>query len=466
MQFTIFIYLNKKKLLIRPVFLIQAVLTNLGLQNAMVNYAGIPVSLPSSSPIFKEIKEHTLTNSNPDKDLLKGRDIVIIGLQAWYTDIGSNCKSIATELSLHNRVLYINMPLDRKTIVQQKNDPNIQRHLQIVRNKENDLVEISPNLWNYYPKHILESINWIPSTPIFSFFNRINNRRFARDIKKAVKMMGFTNYILFNDNDIFRSFYLKELLHPEIYIYYSRDNLLGVDYWKRHGTTIEPAHIAKADIGLANSIYLADYLKKHNTNAWYIGQGCNITLFDADKEYPEPKDLEQIPHPRIGFVGAINTIRIDETAIQTIARARPEWSIVLIGPEDDYFAGSDLHRMPNVYFPGKKPLEQLPAYMAAFDVCINPQLINPVTIGNYPLKVDEYLAMGKPVVATSTIAMQIFGDHVYLAAGPEDFPALIDLALSDNNEERRRQRIDLARTHTWTESVKQIHLAIKKTSSF
>lgn len=396
-------------------------------------------------------------------DLLQGKNIVIIGLQAWYTDIGSNCKSIAKELSLHNKVLYINMPLDRKTIAKHRNDPNIQRHLQIIRKKENNLLEIAPGLWNYYPLNILESINWIPFTPVFSLFNKINNRRFSRDIKAAVAQMGFDNFILFNDNDIFRSFYLKELLKPEVYIYYSRDNLLGVDYWKRHGATIEPAHIAKADIGMANSIYLANYLRKFNGNSWYIGQGCNITLFNGDQDYDLPEDLKTISGPLIGFVGAINTIRIDERVIRCIARERPHWNIVLIGPEDDHFTDSDLHQMPNIRFLGKKPMEELPRYIAAFDVCINPQLINPVTIGNYPLKVDEYLAMGKPVVASRTDAMEIFGDNVYLAATPDEFPALIDRALTENNEERRIERIALARQHTWTESARQIYLAIKDT---
>lgn len=407
------------------------------------------------------------THSYPDNELMRGKDIVIIGLQAWYTDIGSNCKSIAKELSLHNRVLYINMPLDRKTIVHQKDDPNIRRHMEIIRGKGEDLVLVSPNLWNYYPSRVLESINWIPSTPLFSVLNRINNRRFASDIQKAVKKMGFTDYILFNDNDIFRSFYLKDLLKPKpaVYIYYSRDNLLGVDYWKRHGTTIEPAHIAKADIGMANSVYLANYLKKYNDNAWYIGQGCNISLFDADKEHIIPEDLEKIAHPRIGFVGAINTIRIDERVIASIARERPDWQIVMIGPEDEYFAGSDLHQLPNVHFLGKRPIESLPAYVAGFDVCINPQLINPVTIGNYPLKVDEYLAMGKPVVATNTDAMQIFEDQVYLADTPEAFAPLIDQALRENTPQRKQERIALARTHTWAESVKQLHLAVNKTLS-
>jgi teichuronic acid biosynthesis glycosyltransferase TuaH len=403
------------------------------------------------------------TKAGLDHSLMKGRDIVIIGLQAWYTDIGSNCKNIALELSRHNRVLYINMPLDRKTIARQKSDPNIQRHLQIIRNKADGLVEVGPNLWNYYPSCILESINWIPFTSIFSIFNRINNQRFAKQIAQAASRLGFAPYILFNDNDIFRSFYLKELLKPELYIYYSRDNLLGVPYWRKHGKTIEPAHIAKADIAMANSLYLRDYLRKYNPNSYYIGQGCDISLFDADKKYLVPEDLKKLGRPVIGFVGSINTIRINAAVIRIIARDRPSWNIVMIGPEDPFFAGSDLHQIPNIHFLGKKPISSLPGYISAFDVCINPQLVNEVTIGNYPLKVDEYLALGKPVVATSTKAMEIFGDQVAVARQPEEFTALIEKALGEDTASLRKKRIDLARTHTWEESVKQFQLAILKT---
>jgi teichuronic acid biosynthesis glycosyltransferase TuaH len=393
----------------------------------------------------------------------KGTDIVIVGLSPWYIDIGSNCKSIARELSRHHRVLYMNMPLDNNTILQQKDDPEIRKHLDIVKGKSPTLYEIQPNLWNYYPKGVLRSINWIPSTPLFSVLNRANNRRFAADIRNATRQLGFSDYILFNDNDIFRSFYLKELLHPKLYIYYSRDNLLGVDYWKRHGAAIEPRHIAKADIAVANSHYLADYLRHHNPNSYYIGQGCDTQLFAEGVIYPMPKDLENIPNPIIGYIGAINSLRLDEQAIREIASARPHFSVVLVGPEDNYFAKSTLHSLPNIYFLGKKPLPELPWYSSRFDVCINPQLINDITIGNYPLKIDEYLSMGKPTVATRTRALEIFGDNVYIAEKPADYPALLDKALTEDNLAARKKRIALAHTHTWENSVKELYLAIDKT---
>lgn len=48
------------------------------------------------------------------------KDIIIVGQQAWDTDIGSNCKNIALEMSKNNRVLYVNSPLDRITLLRKK----------------------------------------------------------------------------------------------------------------------------------------------------------------------------------------------------------------------------------------------------------------------------------------------------------------------------------------------------------
>jgi len=390
-------------------------------------------------------------------------DIVIIGIQPWYFELGSNCKNIALQLAKAHRVLYINMPLDRKTVMRNKHDPTIARHLRVISGKEDALVRIQDNLWNYYPRRIMESINWLPSDRLFGYFNRINSRRFALEIAAAAKAAGFDDYILFNDNDIFRSYHLKELLHPKLYIYYCRDNLLATPYWGKHGKAFEPGHIAKADLGVANSVYLANYLKKYNTNSYYIGQGCNIELFQPDSTYPVPDDIAHIPHPMIGYTGAILNYRIDIGIIRHIARTMPDWNIVLVGPEDESFAKSDLHSMPNVHFPGRKDIRALPAYIATFDVCMNPQLLNGMTIGNYPLKIDEYLAMGKPAVATRTEAMSIFEEYVYMGDKPEDYPALIRKAFDSDNPALREKRIAYARTHTWENSVNELCLAIEKT---
>ena len=139
--------------------------------------------------------------------MITGRDIIIVGQQPWDVEIGSNCKNIALEFSKHNRVLYVNSALDRVSLMKGASDPKILKRNNIIKHKESGLVQINPTMWNLYPDTIVESINWIKIHSVFKFLNRINNERFAKSILRAVSDLGFSNYILFNDNDMFRSFH-------------------------------------------------------------------------------------------------------------------------------------------------------------------------------------------------------------------------------------------------------------------
>ena len=393
-------------------------------------------------------------------DTIKNQDIIIVGQQAWDVEIGSNCKNIALELSKHNRVLYVNSPLDRVSVLTKKSEPGIQKRIDIINKKADGLIQIQPNLWTYYPDTIIESINRIRIQFIYTFFNKINNKRFASSIKKAIKQLDYKDFILFNDNDIFRCFYLKELLKPKMSIYYSRDFLLTVNYWKYHGTRMEPQIIAKSDLCVANSVYLANYCKQYNPKSYYIGQGCDIDDF-ANFKGKVPDELDQIKKPVIGYVGALQSIRLDIELLKYIALKKPEYNVVLVGPEDNEFKASDLHGVENIHFLGPKPADTMPAYIKGFDVCLNPQIVNQVTIGNYPRKIDEYLAMGKPVVATSTEGMSVFKDHTYLGDSHDDYLVNIDKALHDNSAVVQQERIAFASAHTWENSVKELYKAIK-----
>jgi glycosyltransferase involved in cell wall biosynthesis len=393
-------------------------------------------------------------------DFLSGRDIIIVGQQPWDTSIGSNCKNIAIEWSKYNRVLYVNSPLDRISSLRDKSEPKIAKRISVVKGKEPGLIKINENLWNLFPNEIIESINWIPSQKIFEFFNKRNNKLFAKSIQNAIEELGFKNFILFNDNDMFRSFHLKSLLYPAISVYYSRDFMLAVDYWKLHGSKLEPELISDSDICVANSTYLANYCRQYNSNSFYVGQGCELELFMNSDGYSVPNDISTISTPIIGYVGALQSIRLDIKILQHIATQRPDWNIVLVGPEDDEFKSSTLHQFRNVFFLGSKDSSTLPAYIKAFDICINPQIVNQVTIGNYPRKIDEYLAVGKPVVATKTEAMEIFKDYCYLAESKEDYVVMIEEALKNDCIVLKNNRRQFASTHTWENCILEIDKSI------
>ncbi|MDP5093349.1 MAG: glycosyltransferase [Polaribacter sp.] len=397
--------------------------------------------------------------------MITGKDIIVVGIQAWDIEIGSNCKNIALEFAKHNRVLYVNPPMLRSVMKEQKDKESIQKRIRIKNGEEVDLVEIGPNLWNLYPKTLVESINWIPIHSVFKFLNKRNTVSYAEDIKTATQRLQFKNTILFNDSSMFLGLHLKKLLQPKTYAYYMRDYLVKVPYWQKHGERIEPQVIKKADVVLTNSEFFEDFCKQYNPHSYMVGQGCDVSLFnDEDNSIKIAEEFKNIPSPIFGYVGSLTSLRLDIELLEFIASQKKDWSIVLVGPEDEDFKKSKLHSMSNVYFLGSKDALQLPNYVKGFDVTTNPQLKNNLTIGNYPRKIDEYLAMGKPVVATNTKTMQMFKEHVYLADSKEDYVTLIDKALSENTSERIQNRIEYAKSHTWENNVKAIYEAIIKST--
>ncbi|MBC7485469.1 MAG: glycosyltransferase [Cytophagaceae bacterium] len=393
---------------------------------------------------------------------MKNQDIVIIGQQDWDIEIGSNCKNIALELSKDNRVLYINNPLDRRTILQRRKESKIKKRLALLKNG-NYTEQINENLWNLYPATVLESINWIHYKPIYRFLNKINNRRFAKAIQKAILQLGFHDYILFNDNLISRALYLDKLLQPSLKIYYLRDNLKGIAYFKN--TMVEQEElIHKWDMTFANSDYLADYARVYNPKSFMVGQGCDLSIFE-DESLEVAQELRNLNQPIIGYTGYLTGLRLDIALIEYLAKERPEWNIVLVGPEDKAFEASALHSMSNVHFLGNKKPESLPRYIKAFSVAINPQLVNETTVGNYPRKIDEYLAMGKPVVATKTPFMDYFKAHTYLSSDKKEFIEAIGLALQENSTNKEQARKSFAKEHTWEKNVEKMYTLIEKNNS-
>lgn len=391
--------------------------------------------------------------------LIHGRDIVVVGQQPWDTALGSNCKDLAREFSRHNRVLYVNTPLDRSTALFHRSEPAVQARLRILRGKTSNLESVAPNLWVLTPNSLAESINWLPPGKVHAWLNRLNNRRFASAIRDGLAQLSMNNFLLFNDNDMIRSFFLKELLKPEVSIYYSRDFLVAKGYWQRHGEYLEPKLIAKSDVCVANSGYLADYCRLYNPQAYEVGQGCDLPDLPPPGT-PPPAGLNHLQGPKIGYVGALTSARLSLDVLRHLSQQRPNWNIVLVGPEDDVFKASNLHQLPNVHFIGSRPTSELAAYVQEFDVCLNPQLVNPLTVGNYPRKIDEYLALGKPVVATRTEGMRPFADYTYLADSSEDYLAMVEQALAEDSPARQQARREFAATHTWENSAAAIYAAI------
>lgn len=388
--------------------------------------------------------------------MITNRDIIIVGLQPWDIEMGSNCKNIAMELASQNRVLYVNRALDRITLLKNRNDKKTIQRIKSIKGEISDLSMEIDNLWVLNPRVILESANKAPAF-LFRLFNSFNNKRIARAIRSAISRLNFKNPILFIDNDFFRANNLPELLKPEFSIYYIRDYLIEQPYFKKHGAVMEASIMRKVNMVVANSPYLAKYASAFNKNSFDIGQGCDFSLLESTAGSEVPDDMKSISKPVIGYVGALNAQRLDIELIRQIAVAKPEWNIVLVGGEDEEFQNSELHSLSNIYFLGFKGQEQLSAYMEHFDVCINPQQVNSLTVGNYPRKIDEYLFVKKPVVATYTEFMEKFKEYVSLCHSAEDYvKSISEILYSEDGKEEAEERKRFALSHSWKNSVEDM----------
>ncbi len=387
---------------------------------------------------------------------MQGRDFIFTSLQSWDVSIGANVKEIASEISKHNRVLFINSPLDTLSYRGKEDKPETIHRREVVQKKRPALRQINPNFWALDPPFTVLPVQFLPDGICFDAVNRLNNFGIYSYAKKVIKQLGFENPILFIDNDIYRSFYAKEMLKPAFTIFYIRDNLVSA-YWKRHVPRLCPKICKKADVVLTNSEYYEDLFRPHNPQIHYIGQGVNLSQYNIRETRTIPSDLNGIPYPIIGYTGLITSLRLDADLLHSVAKARPNYSFVMVGKEDEQFASHAIHKLPNVFFLGEKPYREISSYISAFDVCINPQLINSVTNGNYPLKIDEYLALGKPAVATRTDFMKLFADTVWTCIGADEYAAAIDQALTENSSETISKRVAMAESHSWEQCVKRIY---------
>lgn len=379
-------------------------------------------------------------------------DIVIVGLQPWHTAIGSNCVDIAKVFSKFARVLYVNRALDRRTILKQRAASFLKGGTQFCK-KDRLLSEVLPNIWVLETGVVLESIN-LTSGMLHNYLLKRNNRKFASSINDAIRELSFNHFILFNDNDFFQGQFLKELLKPNLFLYYLRDYLIEQPYFKRNGKSMEAAIMRKADFIFTNSNYLKQYASRFNSNVQNIGQGCNHQQLELSRAVMMPQELRNRNSKIVGYIGSLVKLRLDLHLLEVITKRRSDILWVFVGPMDKHFKMSKMQEYPNVIFTGPCCGDDLIDYLYHFEVCINPQCLNRMTIGNYPRKLDEYFYFGKPVVVRKTDFTEELGNLVYQYENTDEFSSMIDLALQEERDSpKREKRIKISKENTWENSV-------------
>lgn len=214
----------------------------------------------------------------------------------------------------------------------------------------------------------------------------------------------------------------------------------------------ERALIERVDQVFVHSPALLEKKGHINPRTAYITNGVDYAAFSADT--PEPPDLASIPHPRIGYVGRIKS-QMDWKTLTGIARRRPDWSLVLVGPVGhmgEYEAVRDeLFALPNVHYLGNRAVGDVPAYVRHMDVCLLCYALTDYTKYIFPLKLHEYLATGRPVVGSDIRTLRDFTSSIRIATNLDQWCTAIEASLApeEHSPERMRARQSVARAYDW-----------------
>lgn len=296
---------------------------------------------------------------------------------------------------------------------------------------------------------------WVCSPVIFPFpYSRlagyINRFLLYRTIRAWLRLVGFQNPILWTFLPTRITLDLIDVLDPELVAYYCIADFeeLGPSRKVRQA---EEKLLRRADVVYAQGELLAQRCRRFHPDVSIFPFGVRSELFEQADLSQIPEDLAKIPRPRIGYVGALQR-HVDFELLSELAKRRPDWSLVLVGPSQEPVR--ELHQLPNVFWLGPRPHEEIPRTMAHFDVCLIPYLVNAYTRTVYPTKLHEYLILGKPVVSTPLPEVLDYNNGgaplVRIAKNADQFASCIQQALAERDPSLVEQRRQSARFHSWS----------------
>lgn len=384
----------------------------------------------------------------PVRDPLGGEGILFLALRRWY-ETWKNNQRVASILSESQRLLYVGRPTPlRETI----------RRAMGRRRRPPILDRINRNLIVYNEPLAFARSRFLPQINRATGLLRMAHVRYL-----ASRLLGNFPILWVVDPlaaPLLAGFRTKLLVYHMIddYQSYLPDSAgeRRSEVARREGRLLE-----EADVVFAVSDILRQRALARNPHSYLIPNGVDNRLCAAAVADPRvPPDMLSLSRPIIGYVGVIQST-LDFRLLDEVASGHPGWSFVFVGPLELGSQEQGFHlllRRENVYYLGPKPALSVPHYVKHCDVCIMPDRERP---GTDPLKLYEYLACGRPVVALDNPSVRRFAGLVEIAGDTREFAAALERSLHDPSGSAEL-RMTAAHAHSWHARVDAMRAVLRE----
>jgi teichuronic acid biosynthesis glycosyltransferase TuaH len=382
-------------------------------------------------------------------------DIIFMALARWDGPYSSTAYSLAKELSKHTRVFYVDNPITLKEYVKKRNDPKIVKRKNALffgTDFFTDPDPAHPNLFAVTPRVTLP-INWLSPGALYDTLARFNDASLARTLNQLVRIFGIRKYVLINSFNPLYGKFMELTIKPLLTVYQSVDDIGHVPYMSKHGVRLENEAVSKADFTIVTSSELKRSKSAFSDKVFLLPNAADVSLFRkaAQEKLPVPVEIQRLGDKKIICYTGNICQRLDYELLKHVATVHSDKVLLMIGPTstNDYET-SGLNKLPNVVFTGRKRIEELPAYLQHSHCCVIPFLCNQLTKSIYPLKINEYLSAGKPVVTTNfSEDIQGFGKVAYIAENHQEFATHVGRAIENDSEARKVERIVFSASNNW-----------------
>ncbi len=385
--------------------------------------------------------------------LLRGHDILCLSSIDWQFIWQGHQEIMSTLAAAGNRVLFVeNTGVRRLTF---RDLSRVRDRIRNWRRGTKGFREERENLYVYSPI--------VLPFPYSGFAKSVNKFLMVRALRRWMTVIGFRRPLVWTFlptplvRDVIRA------LDPELTVYYCIDDLASSSPAARPIEQSEISLFREADLVFVTSEKLRIRAAINSDHVHLFPFGVNFEKFTHAWGTTSPQDLSDFRKPIVGYVGGIHKW-INFELLERLARRLPETTFVLVGPVQT--DTSCLANCPNIHLLGARTHDELPRYIGAFDVGIVPYVLSDYTENVYPTKLNEYLAMGIPVVATDLLEIRRFnkthGDVIAVANDAKMFAAEITSVQKGVSVAERSRRIAVAEENSWQSRIERMSEVINE----
>ena len=382
--------------------------------------------------------------------MLEGRDIVCVSFVTWDDHWGTSQQQMS-RLAAKNRVFFMDQPISPLSFV-----TGVRRRSAVWRQFKRWLAgprPVAPNVWAGAPPPIL---------PFRTnrFVNALNAAIIRRWLAGCVRKLGFQDVIFWNFEPGLPG--LSRGVQPALSVFHCVDDFSAIPYWwhsSGNQMRLEEQCCRESNVVICTGRKLVESRRRFNSNIHFVPEGADVASFLAASTdaVTVPAAMAALRGKVVGYVGVID-FRLDVELLACMAERRPQWSFALVGPvKGDTQDMTRLRALPNVHFFGRQRLEDVPSFVKGMDVCLIPYVLNDYTHHIFPLKLYEYMAAGKPIVASAMEEMLPYeGAEMAIGRSPEDFLAKVDDAIATDSPDKAAARQQAAAHESWDDRVEQV----------